>query len=331
MLSTRRRALSTTVLAVATALACGWSITPAAAQAWPEKTITFVNPFPAGGGTDVFARPLAAELTKQLGKTVIIDTRGGAGGTLGAGIAAKAAKDGYTFFVGAVHHTIAPAIYSSLTYDLEKDFAPVAVVAMVPQVIVVHPERVKAKTLAELIAFARANPGKLNYASAGNGTAHHLAGELFKIAQKVVLNHIPYKGAGPAMQDLLAGQVDMMFDGLGTSAAQIKGNRLRPLVVASEARSPAIPDVPSAKEAGMPDYLVSTWYGVWAVAGTPKEIIDRMQAEIAKALAVDQLKALWAQQGAVVGPATPATMATFVRGEIEKWGKVAKAANVKID
>lgn len=324
---TRRRVLA----AIAGVAACTAATLPATAQSWPDKTITFVNPFPAGGGTDVFARPLAAELTKQLGKSVIIDNRGGAGGTLGAGIAAKAAKDGYTFFVGAVHHTIAPSIYPSLTYDLEKDFTPIAVIAMVPQVVVVNPAKVQATSLQDLIAFAKANPGKINYASAGNGTAHHLAGELFKIITETKLDHVPYKGAGPAMQDLLAGQVDIMFDGLGTSAAQIKSGRLRALAVAADGRSGAIPEVPTGKEAGIDGYHVSTWYGVWAIAGTPQPIIDRMQVEIAKALAVDQIKTTWAQQGAVVGPLTPATMGPFVKSEIEKWGKVAKAANVKID
>ena len=326
-----RRAVLWHALSVLAAIAVIAADAPASAQSWPDKTITFLNPFPAGGGTDAFARPLAADLTKQLGKSVIIDNRGGAGGTLGAGIAARAAKDGYTFLVGAVHHTIAPSIYDKLTYDLEKDFVPVAVIAVVPQVIVVNPNRVQATSLKDLIAFAKANPGKLNYASAGNGTAHHLAGELFKIATGTQIDHIPYKGAGPAMQDLLAGQVDLMFDGLGTSSAQIKSNRLRPLAVASAARAPSLPEVPTAKEAGLDGYVVSTWYGIWGIAGIPKDILERMGAEIAKAMNEEGIKTVWTQQGATVGASKPEEMAAFVKSEIARWGKIAKDANIKID
>lgn len=302
----------------------------AVAQKWPEKPVTFINPFPAGGGTDAFARPLAAELTKQLGQSVIIDNRGGAGGTLGAGVAARSAKDGYTFFVGAVHHTIAPSIYSKLTYDLEKDFEPIAVIAMVPHIVVVNPTRVKATTLKELIDFAKANPGKLSYGSAGNGTSHHLSGEMFKGLTGTDIQHIPYKGAGPALQDLIGGQIDMMFDGLGSSAAHIKGGKITPLAVASKARAAAVPTVPSATEAGVAGFEASAWYGVWAIAGTPKDIKDKMAAEISKALTSDAIKAVWEVQGAKTGPAG-AEMAAFVKSEIAAWGKVATAAKVKID
>ena len=199
-----------------------------AQSAWPTKPITMVVPFPSGGGTDTFARPLGAVLTKQLGKQVIIDNRGGAGGTVGASIAAKAAPDGYTFFMGAVHHAIAPAMYPKLDYSMETDFVPVGLISSVPQVIVVSPRRVEAKTLKELLDYLRKNPGRVNYASAGNGTSHHLAGELFKLTTKTFITHIPYRGAGPALQDLIGGQVDMMFDGLASSATHIRGNRIRP-------------------------------------------------------------------------------------------------------
>jgi len=303
---------------------------PAAAQTWPDKPITFVNPFAAGGGTDAFARPLAAELSKQLGQSVIIDNRGGAGGTLGAGIAARAPKDGYTFFVGAVHHSIAPAIYPKLTYDIEKDFEPISVVAVVPHVVVVNPTRVQAKSLKELIDAAKANPGKMSYGSAGNGTSHHLAGELFKILTKTDIQHIPYKGAGPALQDLIGGQIDMMFDGLGSSAAHIKGGKIAALSVASKSRSDSLPNVPTAAEAGVPGFEISAWYGVWAIAGTPKDITARMATEIEKALKSDAVKSVWASQGAKVGVSGP-EMATFLKSEIGNWAKVAKDANIKID
>jgi tripartite-type tricarboxylate transporter receptor subunit TctC len=293
--------------------------------------VTIIVPFPPGGGTDAFARPLAAALTEQLGQTFIVDNRGGAGGTLGAATASRAEKDGYTFFFGAVHHAIAPGVYPKLTYDIEKDFQPIAVVAVVPQVIVVNPERVKAATLQELVASARANPGTLTYGSAGNGTSHHLAGELFKQTAGVEIEHVPYKGAGPALQDLIGGQIDMMFDGLGSSATHIKSGRIRPLAVASASRVPLLPDVPTVAEAGVQGYEVSTWYALWAVAGTPQEIVDRTGAEVGKALASEPVKKNWAAQGATPGPLEPEAMAKFVSAEIVRWGKVAKDANISID
>ena len=300
------------------------------AQAWPEKPVTVIVPYPAGGGSDAFARPLTTELTKRLGQTFIVDNRGGAGGTLGAGTAARAPSDGYTLFFGAVHHTIAPGVYPKLTYDLEKDFQPIAVVAVVPQVVVVNPARVKATTLKDLINQAKANPGNMTYGSAGSGTSHHLAGELFKIVAQVDLQHIPYKGAGPALQDLVGGQIDMMFDGLGSSASHIKAGRIRPLAVAAKARSEILPDVPTATEVGL-DYEVSSWYGLWARTGTPKPIVDRLVAEVGQALSSESLKATWASQGANPGPLTPAEMARFVSSEIARWGMVAKDANIKVE
>ena len=195
----------------------------AIAQTWPDKPITFIVPFAAGGGTDAFARPLAAQLDAQLGKRVLIENRAGAGGTVGASAASKAAPDGYTFFMGAAHHAIASSLYPNLDYNIEKDFIAVALIARPPQVVVVNPDKVAAKTLAEFIAYAKANPGKLNYGSAGAGTTHHLAGELFKILTKTNIQHVPYRGAGPAMQDLIAGHVPVVFDGLGSSAAPDQG------------------------------------------------------------------------------------------------------------
>ena len=220
--------------------------------AWPNRPVTFVVPFPAGGGTDAFARPLSAVLTRNLGKQIVIDNRGGAGGTVGATIAAKAAPDGYTFFMGAVHHAIAPSMYPKLDYNLEADFIPVGLISSVPQVIVVNAQRVPVTDLKGLLEYMRKNPGKVNYGSAGNGTSHHLAGELFKLQTKTFITHIPYRGAGPALQDLIAGQVDMMFDGLGSSATHIKGGRIKALAVASTKRAPGFADVPTTTEAGVP-------------------------------------------------------------------------------
>jgi len=302
----------------------------AAGQSWPTKPVKLVVPFPAGGGTDAFARPLAVALSQQLGQSFFIDNRGGAGGTIGADIVAKSAADGYTFLVGAVHHTIAVSVYSKLPYDLERDLMPVTLVAVVPNVVVVNP-KVPVNSIAELIAYAKANPNKLNFASAGNGTSHHLAPELFKTMTGTQLNHIPYKGAGPAMQDLLAGQVDLMFDGMGSSAPQIRGNKLRPLAVTTVNRSPAFPEVPTMQEAGVPGYEVTTWYGLWAPAGTPPEIVSKLQAEVAIAMLRQDIKDLWAAQGSAPGGNTPAQFTVFIRNEIVKWAKVAKDSGARID
>jgi tripartite-type tricarboxylate transporter receptor subunit TctC len=303
---------------------------PADAQSWPRKPITFVVPFAAGGGTDAFARPLAAQLDTQLETRILIENRAGAGGTIGAAAAAKAAPDGYTFFVGATHHAIAPAIYPKLTYDLEKDFIPIGMIARPPHVVVVPP-RVAAKTLAELIAAARANPNEMTYASAGNGTAHHLAGELFKLITQTQIRHVPYRGAGPAMQDLLAGHVDMAFDGLGTSAPQIGTGLIRALAIAAPNRVPAFPDLPTAAEAGVPGYEVSTWYALWAPKGTPPDIVARMTKELQTALQVPAIKKTWEGNGSDVPALTGAEFGAFVKSEIVRWAKVVQDAGVKVD
>src|SRR5215212_6857969 len=231
-----------------------------AQSAWPAKPVIMVVPFPAGGGTDAFARPLAAQFARQTGKQLVIDNRGGAGGTLGASIAAKASPDGYSVFMGAVHHTIAPSIYPKLDYDLEKDFVPLTLVASVPQVLVVNPRRVETPNFKAFLELMRRSPGRYNYGSAGSGTSHHLAGELFKQQTNTFITHIPYRGAGPALQDLISGQVDMLFDGLGSSATHIKNGRIRALAVASQRRAPGFPDIPTSGEAGLASYQVSTWY-----------------------------------------------------------------------
>jgi tripartite-type tricarboxylate transporter receptor subunit TctC len=315
------------------AAVAGLALAAGAAQAqtpsWPTRPITIVVPFAAGGGTDAFARPLAAQLDSQIGQRVIIENRAGAGGTVGASMASKAAPDGYTFFMGAAHHAIAPAIYPKLDYNLE-DFIPIALVARPPQVIVVNP-KVQAKTLAELIAFAKANPDKLNYASAGAGTTHHLAGELFKSLTKTQIRHLPYRGAGPAMQDLIAGHVDMEFDGLGSSASQITGGALRALAVAAPKRSPAIPDVPTAAEAGLSGFEVSTWYALWAPKGTPADVVARMTKEVTTALQNPAIQAAWAKNGSDVPNVTGAEFGAFVKSEIARWGKVVKDADVKLE
>ena len=317
-------------LAVPCAFAQGAAST-GAGQAWPAKPVTIVVPFPPGGGTDAFARPLFALMTKNTGKQFIIDNKGGAGGTLGAGLAAKAAPDGYSFFMGAVHHAIAPSVYPKLDYNIETDFIPVGLISSVPQVIVVNPQRVAAKTLPELLDFIRKNPGKLNYGSAGNGTSHHLAGELFKLQTKTFITHIPYRGAGPALQDLVAGQVDMMFDGLASSATHIKSGRIRAIAVAANKPAPGFAEVPLAKAGGAPNYEVATWYGLWAPKGTPREWVTAMQNELRKTLNSDEMKTIWTGLGTETPNLWGDEYGRFVSTEVKRWAEVVKNSGVKLD
>ena len=297
------------------ALVAVFAASAQAQQSWPVKPVSMVNPFAPGGGVDAFGRPLSAYLSKTIGQQFLVENIAGAGGTLGA----------------AVHHTIAESLYTKLTYSLTKDFIPITVLAYVPNVVVVHPKLTTINSLKDLMAYAKANPGKLNFGSAGSGTTHHLAGELFKTMTGVDITHVPYKGAGPMMQDLLAGQVEMAFDGMGTSAPQIKGGKLKALAVTTNVRSFAIPNVPTMQEAGLPGYEVTTWYALWAVKGTPKEALDRMYAETLKALQSPEMKLIWEAQGATAGGETPEKFAAIVNSEITKWAKVVKDAGAKID
>jgi tripartite-type tricarboxylate transporter receptor subunit TctC len=314
--------------------AAGLAASPLLGQAqakWPAKPVTMIVPFPAGGGTDAFARPLAAAFSKVSGQQLVIDNRGGAGGTLGASIAAKAQPDGYTLFMGAVHHAIAPSMYLKLDYDIEKDFIPLVLVATVPQVLVVNPQKVPQNDFKSFIEMVRKNPDKLNYASAGGGTSHHLAGELFKQQTGAAITHIPYRGAGPALQDLIAGNVDMMFDGLGSSASHIQGGRIKALMVSGSKRNAAFPDVPCAAEVGLPEYTVQTWYGVWAPKGTSAAAQKRAVELIRAAGAVPEVQAVWAKQGAEFSPYTPQQFGQFVNGEVKRWAQVVKLSGAKLD
>ena len=319
------------VLRAGAAGAAMMSLGSQAQSGWPVKPVNMIVPFPAGGGTDAFARPISAQFARLTGKTLVIDNRGGAGGTLGASIAARAQPDGYTLFMGAVHHTIAPSMYPKLDYDLEKDLIPLILVASVPQVVVINPKNITAPDFKAFLEQLRKNPGKYNYGSAGTGTSHHLAGELFKQQSKTFITHIPYTGAGPALRDLVGGQVDMMFDGLGSSAAHIKGGRVKALMVSGNKRSPAFPDIPSAAEMGMPDYNVTTWYGVWAPKGTPQDAQTRAIEEIRKACNTDEAKAVWAAQGAEFSNLSGAQFGGFVSAEVKKWAQVVKASGAKLD
>ena len=298
---------------------------------WPTRPVTMIVPFPPGGGTDAFARPLAAFLPKQLGQQILLDNRGGAGGTIGAAVAARAAGDGYTFFIGAVHHAIAPSVYNKLDYNLQQDLIPITSLAHVPQVVVVNPQRVKATTLKEFIAMAQKDPGRTTFGSAGGGTSHHLAGELFQIVTGTKMLHVPYKGAGPALIDLIGGQIDSMFDGLGSSSAHIRGGKLKALAVAGPKRAEAFPDIPTTAEAGLPAFSVATWYGIWAPKGTPARINDRLQREVATFLALPEVKTLWFNQGAAPGGESSASFTAFVNVEVEKWAKIAKTSGARAE
>ena len=319
--------------AAAAAAACGLAAGPARAQAsaWPTKPVNLVVPFPAGGGTDAFARPLAAQFSRATGKTLVIDNRGGAGGTVGASYASKAAADGYTLFMGAVHHAIAPSMYPKLDYDIERDFVPLFLLANVPQVVVVNPKAVPVSNFQQFMEYVKRNPAKLNYGSAGAGTSHHLAGELFKQQTGTFITHIPYRGAGPALQDLIGGQVDMMFDGLGSSAQHIKAGRIKALMVSGTKRNAALPDVPCAAEVGLPDYTVTTWYGLWAPKGTPADVQARIVDEVRKLGTAEELKVVWANNGAEYGGMSQQQFGAFVSSEVKRWAQVVKASGAKLD
>ncbi|MFO1412986.1 MAG: tripartite tricarboxylate transporter substrate binding protein [Burkholderiales bacterium] len=305
----------------------------ASAQApYPVKPIRIVVPFPAGGTTDILARAVAAKLTETTGQAAVVDNRPGAGGNIGAELVAKSAPDGYTFLMGTVGtHAINPSLYAKLPYDHVKDFAPVILVAGVPNVLVVNPS-LPVNSVQELIAYIKANPGKVNFASSGSGTSIHLSGELFKTMTGLQITHVPYKGSAPALQDLVGGQVQIMFDNLPSSLALIKGGKLKALAVTSAERSTALPDVPTVAEAGLPGFEASSWFGLLAPAGTPKEAIAKVNGEVAKWLATPEAKEKLASQGAIAASGlTPEDFQKHIAAETTKWAKVVKESGAKVD
>jgi tripartite-type tricarboxylate transporter receptor subunit TctC len=325
--------LTRNALALVAAFAVTAVAVPAHAQApaYPTKPIRLVVPFPPGGATDLLARDVGQKLTEAWGQSVVVDNRPGAGGNIGTELVAKAAPDGYTLEMGTVGtHAINASLYAKLPYDHVKDFVPVILVAGVPNVLVVNPS-VPANTVAELIAYAKANPGKLNFASSGAGTSIHLSGELFKVMAGVQMTHIPYKGSAPAVQDLIGGQVQLMFDNLPPSLPQIKAGKLRALAVTSAARAPALPDVPTLAESGLPGFEASSWFGVLAPAGTPPAIVAKLNAEIAKWLATPEAKEKLSKQGANAAGGTPEDFAKHIAVETAKWAKVVKESGAKVD
>ena len=321
------------VLATASLLSLVTLMASAQNTSWPapNKPITFINPFPPGGAVDAFGRPLAKQLSTQLNDSIVVDNRGGAGGTLGAGVAAKMAPDGYTWLLGAVHHSIAPSMYPNLPYDITKDFEPIAIIGSVPHVVVVNPSKFPKNDLKSIIEEIRKHFGKYNYASTGNGTSQHLAGELFKMQNKLFITHIPYRGTGPALQDLVAGQVDMMFDTLAGAAPFIKSGQLIAVAVASNQRNPAFPNVPTAQELGINNFVVSSWYAMWAIKGTPKEIVEKMSTEVQSALASPEIKERWAGMGATVPKMSRPELANYINQEIVRWSEVVKKSGAKLD
>ena len=305
--------------------------TGASAADYPSKPIRWISPWPPGGANDVFSRDIGRKLSDAFGQPVIVDNRPGAAGTIGSDVAAKAPADGYTVVMGSSPtHAIAPSLYPQLPYDPVRDFTAVTLVGTVPNVLVVHPS-LAAKNVKELIALAKASPGRLNFASAGNGTSQHLSGELFKTLAGVDMVHVPYKGTAPAMVDLIAGQVQLAFDNVTTIVPYIQAGKLRALAVTPAKRSAILPDVPTVAEAGVPGYEASVWFGVFAPAGTPQPVIARLHAEILKALNTADLRARMVAMGTDISGMGPAEFQAFVRKEVPKWAEVVRKANVKIN
>ena len=321
----------TLLAALAASLAAALAPVAFAQPAYPTKPILIVVPFPPGGTTDILARAAAQKMTEAWKEQAVVDNRPGAGGNIGAELVARSPADGYTLLMGTVGtHAINASLYAKMPYDHVKDFAPVILVAAVPNVLVVHPS-VPATTVAELIAYAKANPGKLNFASSGSGTSIHLAGELFKVMAGVQMTHVPYKGSAPAIADLLGGQVQLMFDNLPSALPQIRAGKLRALAVTSSQRAAALPDVPTIAESGLPGYEASSWFGLLAPAGTPADIVAKINGEVARWLASPEAKEKLLAQGANAAGGTPEDFARHIATETAKWQKVVRESGAKVD
>jgi tripartite-type tricarboxylate transporter receptor subunit TctC len=299
----------------------------AQAADWPNRSITLVVPFAAGGTTDIIAREVGDKLSAALKQTVIIDNRAGAGGTLGAGLVAKAPADGYTLFMATIAHAIAPGIYKNLSYDFERDLDPVGLVATTPNVLIVNND-LPVKSVAELIAYARANPGKLNFGSAGIGSTEHLSGELFRAMTKTQLTHIPYKGGAPMMAELMSGQIQMAIETSPSAAPHVRSGRVRALGVTTLKRSPAYPGVPTLAESGLPGYDVTTWFAIMAPHGTPVAVVQRVSDELAKLLVEPDVAKRFDEQGVSAGKMSPPELAAFIHSETSKWTRTAKDSGI---
>lgn len=328
--ATRRFALGS----IASAVVLGAGLlggTSALAQAYPTKPVTIIVPFAAGGTTDILARIIGQALTAELGQSVVVDNRAGAGGNIGGQAAAKATPDGHTLFMGTVGtHAINASLYKKMPFDPVKDFAPLTRVANVPNLLVANPAQ-PYKSVKDLIAYAKANPGKVNFGSSGNGSSIHLSGELFKSLAKVDMQHVPYKGSAPAVTDLLGNQIGIMFDNMPSAIQHVRSGSLVPLAVTTAKRSPELPSVPTIAEAGVPGYEATSWFGMFAPAGTPAPVLAKLNAAIVKVLAQPDVKNKINEQGAEVYSETPEQFAAFIQAESVKWGKVVKESGASLD
>jgi tripartite-type tricarboxylate transporter receptor subunit TctC len=301
------------------------------AFAWPTKAVTFVVPYPPGGGTDVIARIVQEPLSKQLGQPIVIENRGGAGGSIGTGVAAKALPDGHTLLFTLSSHTINPAIYKSLPFDTERDFRPVSTICSLPQLFAVHPGT-PYKTFKDLVAYVKDNPGRLDYASVGVGSPSHMAGELLELKLGVHMTHIPYRGGGPAVGATMAGDVPLLIVSIPAAMSQVRAGRLRPVAVSTAKRTPILPEIPTVAEAtGVKDFEVDSWYAVFAPAKTPDEVIERMSREIATVVARPEVKAKLLEQGADAMSSGPEKLGQMVKREIAEWRAVVKHARIEVD
>lgn len=304
---------------------------PARASDWPTRTVSWIVPFPAGGGSDMFSRPIAARVAEAIGESVVIDNRSGAGGTVGTAVAARAAPDGYTMLVGDTGLVYAPTIYPRAGFDFLRDFAPIAAFGRVPYALVINPARIDAANLEAFIEMARKKPGSIDIGSAGLGTVTHLAIGLFEGRADVKLTHVPYRGGAPMLQDLLAGQIAAAFVLVSAVAGAVQSGKLRALAVINRRRDTQLPDVPTAHEAGLADFRMTTWFGLFAPIRTPDVVLDRVHAAVQRALGSDEVKRLWAQHGAKVELESRADFANFIGREVERWTRIAKAANVQME
>ncbi len=301
------------------------------AQDYPAKPIRLIIPYTPGGTADMLARTMGQKMAASLGQQIIVDNRPGAGGNIGAGLAAKAAPDGYTIMMGTVAtHAINPNLYSTMPYDAEKDFAPIVLVATLPNLLVVNPS-VPVKNVKELIALAKAKPGELAFASAGNGTSQHLSGELFKKMTGVDMIHIPYKGSAPGVSDLIGGQVQLMFDNIPSSLPQVRAGKLRALAVTGPKRSPVLPELPTLSEAGLPGFSITSWFALFAPAGTPSKILLRLNKAAAQAIASQDLRQQWMAQGIEPAGGTADQLAEFRRVEAPKWAKIIRDSGARVE
>lgn len=298
-----------------------------AAESYPSRPIRFIVPFPPGGGNDIVGRIVATKLAEGLGQQVVVDNRGGAGGTLGTDLAAKAPRDGYTLLVNNISLAVNHSLVRKLPYDTLKDLAPVSLIGRQANVVVVHPD-FAAKSVRELLSLARAKPGELNYGSGGQGSASHLATEMLKLMAQVDMVHVPYKGLGPALTDLMGGRLELIISTLASALPHMKANRLRPLAVTTAKRSMFFPAVPTMDEAGVKGYEFSTWYGLLVTAGTPDAILDRLNTETRKAIASSAVKEQFVAQGLEPATSSAQEFGAYLRSEIAKWGKVIRAAGV---